>query len=215
LASNDAAWGIRLNSLEQLKHEFSRISAPLIVVKPLVESQNIPQLLNYLENSKAVWMFRNYKDVALSNINHFGVRNGINDLRAIVDNEPNNWRSEKVSRHIRETISTYFSENMNPYDAAVLFWFVRNSFYFELRLQEDSRVMLCCYEDLVFAPEKYMRKIYQQIGQAYPGTNITSQVNSRSRQKGKHLELSPEVEQLAQGLQDKLDAVYHAKAILP
>jgi hypothetical protein len=87
-------------------------------------------------------MFRGYKDVASSNIKYFGLTNGTNDLIPIVNHEPNNWRSENVSSHVRETILKYFSKDMNPYDAAVLFWFARNSIYFDRELDENPRVML-------------------------------------------------------------------------
>ncbi|RPJ27049.1 MAG: hypothetical protein EHM33_09390 [Chloroflexi bacterium] len=211
LSSNDTTGEIRLNSLELVKKEFSRVKAPLIVAKPLVESQNVLELLDYFDNSRAVWMFRNYKDVASSNIKHFGIDNGIKDLGPIVHNEPNNWRSEKASDYVRETISKYFSENMNPYDAAVLFWFARNSIFFDLQLDKDPRVMMCCYEDLVVDPEKYVRSIYQQVGQVYPATGITTEVHSNSRRKGRDIELSLEIEQVAQELQKKLEATYQAK----
>ncbi len=213
LSSNDTTGEIRFNSLELVKKECSRVKAPLIVTKPLVESQNVPELLEYFSNSRAVWMFRNYKDVASSNIKHFGINNGIQDLGPIVSNEPNNWRSEKVSRHVRETISKYFSKDMNHYDAAVLFWFARNSLFFDLELQKDPRVMMCCYEDLVLDPEKYVRSIYQQVGQAYPAISITTEVHSNSRRKGKDIALSPEIEQIAQELQNKLGTAYQSKTL--
>lgn len=213
LTSSDPIGKIRLNSLESVKREISRIRAPFIVIKPLVESQNTPELLGYFENSTALWMFRGYKDVASSNINHFGVDNGINDLRPIADNEPNNWRSENVSDHVRETIIKYFSEDMNPYDAAVLFWYARNSIYFDLELHNNPRVMICYYEDLVVDPEKYVRKIYQEVGQPYPQINITTEVHSNSRRKGRDIKVSPAIEGLAEELQAKLEAAYRRQSI--
>jgi len=102
---------------------------------------------------------------------------------------------------------------MNPYDAAVLSWFARNSIYFDLELHKNPSVMLCSYEDLGLDPEKYVRSIYQPVGQVYPETNITTEVHSNSRKKGKYIELSPEVEQLAQELLDKLEAAYRAKTL--
>ena len=212
LTSNDPVGKIRLNPLESVKKEFSRIRAPFIVIKPLVETQNTPELLSYFDNSTALWMFRGYKDVAASNLKYFGVDNGINDLRPIVNNEPNNWRSENVSEHVRETISKYFSGDMNPHDAAVLFWFARNSIYFDRELDKNPRVMLCLYEDLVLDPEQYVRRIYQKVGQPYPRINITTEVHSNSRKKGKDIEVSPEIEQLAQDLQGKLEAAYRRQS---
>ena len=212
LTSNDTVRGIRLNSLDLMKREFSKIKAPLIVVKPLVESQNTPQLLDYFENSHAVWMFRNCQDVALSNIKQFGVDSGVNNLRPIIKRDTSNWRAERVSDHVRETISKYFAEDMNPYDAAALFWFARNSLYFDLKLHENPRVILCRYEDFVVEPEKYTRSIYQQIGQAFPDTGIASIVHSHSIRKGKDIEFSPAIEQLVQELQKKLETAYRAQA---
>jgi hypothetical protein len=208
ISSNDPLGGIRLNSLDLVKKEFSTLKAPLIVLKPLVESQNVPELLSYFDNSLALWMFRNYKDVALSNIKRFGVPNGINDLRPIVNGEPDNWRSEKVADHVRNTVAKYFSEGMNPYDAAVLFWWARNSIFFDLELGKHPRVMMCSYEDFVLGPEAFVKGIYQRLGQPYPATNITAEVHPNSREKGKNLELSPAIEQLALEMQAKLESAY-------
>jgi len=212
LASNDIE-GIRLNALDLVKKEFSRVRAPFIVTKPLVESQNLPELLDYFSNSTALWMFRNYKGVAASNLKRFGVDNGIKDLRPIVNNEPGNWRSEMVSGHVRETISKFFSDDMNPYDAAVLFWFARNSIFFDLELDKNPKVMMCSYEDFVLDPEKYVRNIYRWAGQTYPGMNITTDVHSNSMKKGKGIELSPEIEQLAIDLNHKLEAAYRSQTL--
>jgi hypothetical protein len=213
LTSNDTARGIRLNSLNLIKRELSKVKAPLIVIKPLVESQNTPKLLDYFANSRAVWMFRNYKDVALSNIKQFGMDSGLSNLRPIIDNDRNNWRAEFVPEHVRATVSRYFSEDMSPYDAAALFWFVRNSLYFDLNLDEDPRVILCRYEDFVLEPEKHMRAIYQKVGQEYPVNGIASIVHSNSVKKGKDIEFSPEVEAIVRELQDKLEAVYKTKLL--
>src|SRR5512138_994897 len=53
LTWDDSLGEIRLNSLELVKKEFSKVKAPLIVAKPLVESQNILELLDYFPNSSA------------------------------------------------------------------------------------------------------------------------------------------------------------------
>lgn len=213
LTSNDTARGIRLNSLDSIKKDLSKIKAPLIVIKPLVESQNTPKLLDYFSNSHAVWMYRNYKDVALSNIKQFGMDSCLSNLRPIINNDKNNWRAERVPEHVREIISRHFSEDMSPYDAAALFWFVRNSLYFDLNLDEDPRVILLKYEDFVVEPEKHMRAIYRQVGQEYPATSIASIVHSNSIKKGKDIEFSPDVEAIVRELQDKLEAVYQAKLL--
>ena len=211
LSSIDKLNGIRLNSLDLIDHKLRKVKAPFIILKPLVESQNTCELLDYFQNSIALWMFRHYKDVAASNLKLFGQKNGINDIRPIVNNEPENWRSEKTSRQVREIISNYFSETMNPYDAAVLFWYARNSLYFDLDLDKNPKVLICKYTDFVNYPEKVVKKIYEKSGYIFTGQDINKYVHTKSLKKGRNIELSMGVESLAQNLLDKLETAYQAQ----
>jgi hypothetical protein len=211
LSSQDFAKGLRLNPLDLVKEEIRKDRAPFIVLKPLVESQNILQLLGYFEESRALWVYRDYRDVAMSNLTHFGNRNGIDDLRPIVANEPNNWRSEGASENVREIVARHFSENMSPYDAAVLFWFARNSLFFESSLDVNPDVLMCRYEDLVSSPVEVVRRVYNLLGQNYPGDKITAGIHSQSLRKGESIGLAPEIDHSARVLLDGLDKAYHVK----
>jgi hypothetical protein len=174
---------------------------PLIVLKPIVESQNIHQLLDYFPGSRALWLYRHYKDVAKSNLKNFGKKNGINDLRPIVQNIENNWRSEKVSKHTREIVAEFFSETMSEPDAAVLFWYVRNSLFFDLKLEDEERVMICRYNKLV-------EKIYGFISLPFPGEKIITEVSTTSVGKGSNIQLNPEIEKLCKEMLQQLDQAY-------
>ena len=211
LSSQDKLKRLRLNPLDIVSKEFGKVRAPFIVLKPLVESQNLPKLLDYFDDSKAMWMFRHYKDVAASNLARFGSENGIDDIRPIVNNEPGNWRSEHLSGDVRETITKYFSEDMNLHDAAVLFWYARNSLFFDLGLDNAPRVFMCKYHDLVMQPGLMMRSVYEHIGQPYPGDMIIRDVHAQSLKKGRAILLSPEVEALADAMMTRLDAAYENK----
>lgn len=204
----------RLNPLPAVEEIIGRDSASIIVVRPLVESQNIVTLLNYFQDSKALWMYRHYKDVAASNIKGFGLRNGIKDLRPLVHNEQQNWRAEHVPEAVRATVLTHFSDEMNPYDAASLFWFVRNSFFFELSLDRRSDVMMCKYEDLVINPRQMVGQIYKFLNHPFPGDRVVSNVYTSSVGRGESIELSPEIEQLCLDLWKKLDNCYQTSRVV-
>jgi len=206
--SSDDPLGIRLNPLPSVREIIFAQKANLVVLKPLVESQNIRNLLDFFPQAKAVWVYRNYKSVASSNLKNFGVYNGINNLRPIVNNELGNWRSERVSDSVRKIICKHFSEGMNPWDAAALFWYVRNSFFFDLDLSSLPRVRMCKYEDFIINPERNLRKIYDQLGMHYPPRNITSRVHSKSISKGKSIHLSAEVEELCEDMYQRLERAY-------
>lgn len=204
---------IRLNPFPSVKEDLLKVRVPLLVLKPLVESQNALELLKGFDGSKALWMYRDYNDVASSNFKYFGINNSISDLRPIVENESGNWRSEKVSKNVREIITSHFSENMNLHDAAVLFWYARNSLYFELGLDHNPDVLICKYEDLVTNSERVVKTIYGNLKQTYPGSKIHKMIHTNSLKKGKSIKLSPEIEQLAKGLLGKLDKVYQANQL--
>jgi hypothetical protein len=208
LSSNDLENHLRLNSLDSIKKEINGDSAPLIVIRPLVETQNILKLLDYFQNSKAVFMYRYYKDVANSNIKYFGLQNGVNDLRPIVQNILGNWRSENIPEDVRKIVRKHFSEEMNPYDAAALFWFVRNSLFFSLRLAEHPDVILCRYEDLIQVPAEIIGSLYRFIDRTFQGQKTVEEVHSLALGKGRDLKLSSEIEDICNELLNKLDSVH-------
>ena len=115
LSSQDTKKKIRLNPLNLVEKDLQKERVPFIVLKPLVESQNASELLDYFEGSKVLWMYRDYRDVALSNLDHFSHNNGYNNIKPILQNDPDNWRSEKVIRsrsknYLRIFFSRYESQ---------------------------------------------------------------------------------------------------------
>jgi hypothetical protein len=156
-------------------------------------------------------MYRNYKDVARSYLRQWGIRKGVEELRTIVENERGNWRSETVPATARKLVLDHFSENIDPYDAAVLFWYVRNSLFFELELDENPNLLMCEYEDFVTSPSEVIRNTYKAIGCNYPGHKIVKKIHPKSINKGKDIELSPDIEGHARELWSKLEAVHRNK----
>jgi hypothetical protein len=208
LSSLDAPKRLRLDPLDSVKAVLDQDRAPLVIVKPLVESQNILQLLSYFEGSKALWMYRHYRDVAASHVKKWGDQNSIRDLRAIVEQRENHWCYENVPAEVRETVLQHFSEEMNGYDAAALYWFVRNSFFFNLHLDTNPMVMLCKYEELVADPVEVMQEVYGFLGHDFPGKRIVANVHMDSVQKGKSVQLASQIECLCDTLLSQLDHVY-------
>lgn len=205
LSSNDLPKKLRLNPLSSVKEALDKDRAPLIILKPLVESQHTLKLLDYFEGSKALWVYRDYRDVASSYVKKFGNYSATNHLKTIVEMHPNSWRYENVSDEIRNIVLQYFAEGMDPHDAAALFWFVRNSLFFELNLVENPKVFLCKYEDLVFNPLEIMKNIYEFLGRDFPGSQIVSEVHTTSVRKGENISLSPEIDFLCMNLLKKFN----------
>ncbi|GAB5472900.1 MAG: hypothetical protein Mars2KO_09990 [Maribacter sp.] len=205
---------LRLDPLPEVLKKMHRTNAPVVALKPLVESQNTVKLLDYFKNSKAIWVFRNYKDVAASNLKKFGRNNGMNNLRPLIENKPGNWRSDKVSEKTRAVVNQFFSEDMVQEDAAALFWYCRNILFFEQDLQSNKRVLLCKYEDLVTHPKTIVKEIYSFSAVHDLPEKIISGIHAGSISKGKNVKLSPEIDHLCESLYNKINAVYTEKTKL-
>lgn len=204
---------IRLKSLKDVKNIIEKQRANLIIFKALVETQNIKNILDYLTNSFSIFIYRDYKDVINSNLNAFGIDNGINDIRPIANDGPDNWRSEMISIKTKNIVKKYFSNDMSPYDAAGLFWYTRNILFYQLNLNLDKRVILCNYKYLVKNPDIVMRNIYEYIGYRFPGKKIVNDVFTSSLGKGKNISLSPDIEYICRKLLTKLNETYNEKPL--
>lgn len=215
LTTGDTLEHVRLNPLPSVKTRLGRDKAPLVVLKPLVESQRVHELMTTFPGSKVLWQYRHYQDVASSNLKAFGMDNGVKDLRPFLANDPDNWRSQNSTAETRDTIRRFFHEDMNPYDAAALFWWARCRLYFDLNLVADRNVLLCRYEDLATDPAATMRHIYAFLGRPYPGDHIVRDVHPQSVGKGRVSRLSPAVDALCADLLGRLDQLNEAALTAP
>jgi hypothetical protein len=204
LSTNDPLH-LRLDSLELVAQRLRDNRAPLVVLKPLVESQNALKIMEALPEARPIWLYRNYLDVVASNLRKFGERNGIDDIRPIAHEIADNWRSDNVSDYTRSIIQRYFAEDMSIYDAAALFWFARNQLFFEQKLETNPRMRLIRYRDFVTKPAQTMREIYAHLERPYPGDGILREVHDESLGRGSTVELSPEIEKLCQDMFSRLN----------
>jgi hypothetical protein len=198
--------GIRLRPLPEVKAHIERLRAPITVLKPLVESQHAPRLLDGLPNARAVWMFRGFESVAVSNITNFGRDNGERDLRLLLTNDPPTWRGELVPDSVRAVLREHYAPDMSPYDAAALFWWARNRLFFDLGLDERPDVFLCEYEALVAAPRRIMHSIYEFCGIYPPARDTTRRIHSNARDRGLSSALNSDVKALCGELHARLVA---------
>lgn len=213
LSSTDLPKKLRLNPLNQVQQELERNKAPIIVLKPLVESQNILQLLDYFSQSKALWMYRHYKDTAISLVGRFGATTSLRNIKCIVEGDRSSWHAEGASDYVRSVVMQHYLEAMSPYDAAALFWFARNQLFYELNLDRNPHVLMARYEDLAIDPGATIEKIYRFLGSSYPEkTKLVQEVKATSVGRGYNIELSPVIEQLCAGLLEQLNQTYAAQS---
>jgi len=213
LSSDDPIEGLRLNPLPEVQARILRDRAPLVVCKPLVESQKLDVLLDLFPATHAIWMYRDFRAVVLSNLKFFGPDTGHRDLAPIVAGDETNWRAEKLAAADRDIILDIYSPELDPHDAAALYWYARNSLFFSRGYDKDPRIRLCRYGDLVARPAVVMARAYDFLGKPYPGDRIVEDVFSGSRGRGRDLDLSPPVRDLCEGMLSRLEN--HTAALRP
>ena len=175
LSSRDPE-GLRWNSLPEVRERLLGCRAGMVVAKPLVETQRLSELLDAIPDSRAVWMYRGVDRVASSNLKFFGAKNGHADLAPVLAGDPANWRSEGTTPQQRETIRELAEAGLGDLDAAALFWWLRNSLFFQGRHQGDERVMVLDYDDLLADAESAMRRCYTWLEEPFPGGRIVADV---------------------------------------
>jgi hypothetical protein len=196
--------GIRLRPLPEVRARIERVRAPIIVLKPLAESQHAARLLDALPNARGLWMFRGFESVAASDLAYFGRGNGERNLRLLLTNDPPNWRAEVVPDSTRVVLEEHYARDMNPDDAAALFWWARNRLFFDLGLDKRPDVFLCEYEALLAAPWPVMRSIYDFCGIDPPARDTTRRVHSNMRDRDASSPTSNDVKAVCEELHARL-----------
>ena len=152
---------------KMLKHDANRI----VVVKPINDMQYSDRLLDYWNDTRAIWVFRHYLDTITSAVRKWGpaqkkIVGWIMDKEEIILTESEardkdfSTYMERMSRDTFTMIKNLAYENMSPEDGAALMWFMRNAILFDLNLQADRRVLLISYEDIVTDPQRNVKTVF-------------------------------------------------------
>lgn len=175
-----------------------RSRAPFFVIKALCEAQDIRHLLDAFAPARALWIVRDYADVANSMGKNFSstatVMKRIRD-----DRQAGGWRSRGMSDDTYARVQALVRSDISEEAAAALQWYVRNVLYFELGLADDERVMLVYYEDLVTRPAAAFERICGFLGLRYSAT-LTSTVFASSVGKHAPPDMDPQIVALCEDL---------------
>src|SRR5918995_1735117 len=149
--------------VEGSKHAF-------VLFKPLCDSHRIPELLDELDTpsqGRAIWAYRAFEGRVRSSVAKFGDSN-LRALRRISEGTGSGlWQAGGLSEENLELIRSFDYDRMTPESASALFWFVRNSLYFDLGLDRRSDVTLASYEAMIGEPELEMRTLCAFLGLPY------------------------------------------------
>lgn len=188
----------RLRRADTVRRLTLLTGASMVVIKPLVESHRVVDLLDRLPDSRAVWMYRHYAEVASSNLKRFGPDNGRSNVTRALSGDPRDWRAQGLGEHEAEVLSGFDFESLGNYDFAALFWWLRNRLFFGQQLVDEDRLRMCSYRTLVTEPQETIDAMYELAGVEPLRPGAAARIHGSSIDKGRDIGLDPQVRDLCE-----------------
>ncbi|MBN1564069.1 MAG: sulfotransferase domain-containing protein [Anaerolineae bacterium] len=182
----------------------NRAHCEWVAFKPICDVQHAAELLDSHAGGKAIWIFRHYTDVANSAINKWG-RGQYHHIErlAMVDN-CTHWFCENVDPDTRALINHFFLAGISDHEAGILKWYVRNQWFFTLKLFERrDHVLLIQYEDLVRDSASIGQKVFDFLNVRFDPRYV-DHFHEYSIRKSDFPAIKPEIQELCDDLLQKL-----------
>jgi hypothetical protein len=178
-----------------------------VLFKPLCDSHRVGRLLETLatpSGAYAIWAYREFEGRVRSSLAKFGDDN-LRVLREIAAGQgERRWQAQGLSEENRRLIASFDYDALTPASAAALFWYIRNSLYFEQGLDQRADVMLISYDRFVADPAATMQPLCDFLGFAY-SPQLVAHVESRAPADRAPLELDERIRAHCTELLVKLD----------
>lgn len=198
----------QMKDIHTIRNLAQASKANFFIIKALCESDSINLFLDKFKPAKAIWIIRNYYDVAYSAIRSFSNFTPQLIRLASGKNRKEDWRARGMSDETRDLIGTVADQEMGELNAAAMMWYYRNVLFFEQGLDSDSRVGLVYYEDLIKDPVPRFQSIFDFLEIPYYTPSITKHIHKDSLRKNKRsTPLSPQVQSICNDLQFRFDSV--------
>jgi hypothetical protein len=182
-----------------------------VLFKPLCDSHRTAELLEELGTptpGKAIWAYRSVDGRVRSALAKFGDSN-LRALSRIASGVGGGmWQAQGLSEASLELIRGFDYARLAPASAAALFWYVRNSLFFELGLDERPDVILMSYDGMLAQPAATMRRLCAFLGLPFTATLI-EHVERRDQPHASSLEIDPVIRKHCDALQERLDGIAH------
>jgi hypothetical protein len=198
-----------LRSDDTVRRIVERSRHRYVLFKPLCDSHRVDSLLDDLgapAPGRAIWTVRDVDGRVRSALAKFGANN-LMVLRDIAAGRAGAmWQAQRLSAPTLETIRGFDYESMTPETAGALFWWARNSLFFELGLERRRDVILVSYGDMLAQPAATMRALCAFLDLEYRSAFI-AHISPHPRRSIAPLAIDPRVRQLCDQLQDRFDAI--------
>ena len=212
--------GWRLRPDADIEALIDRQKARLIIFKPINDSQSALQMLARFDNSRIIWIYRDFNDTSNSAVTRWGPAQ--RDMVVWIGKALGKYGSvEKAMPAIVEKSGfAVYAENMSPetcelligwtrspiseHTGAAIMWYLRNQLFFEQGLETNERSLLIGYEKFVQRPAEQLNRMGQFLSTRQL-RNRAGDVFSSSVGKDEMPDILPAVLQACQLLNGRLD----------
>ncbi|MCX6832732.1 MAG: hypothetical protein NT028_11500 [candidate division Zixibacteria bacterium] len=203
--TSQAMLNYRIRSDDFIRQTVRDSHHKFVVFKPLTDSHRAGDFLNLLPRSFGIWAFRRVEDRVNSAVAKFGDHN-LQVLTQLARGEGiEKWQAQGLTESDFQFIRGFDYSTMSPHGAAALFWYLRNSLFFNCGLQAVENVLPIAYEDLVASPMTMLQNICQFVGAEYR-SDMVSRVHAQSVGRAKS-NLPSEIVDICQPLYDRLHRI--------
>lgn len=174
-----------------------------MVFKPLKDSERIRHLLSLSPSGTALWAYRFYMDRINSAVKEFGTH-PLEVFESFAKGQRDAWQLRAIDPEVEKVLMQFNAAELTAHEGAALMWWVRNSLYFTLNLQSESRVRLWSYDTFVRDSTRGLKALLGFIGaNEYP--YMLEDVHSESFRKDAEPVLRAEIRELCQALYERLE----------
>jgi hypothetical protein len=170
-----------LRSLEfpALRKSLKAVKSPIILLKPLHETQRITDFLDEFSDAPAIFSLRHYYSVVQSHLHYYSsphsLRYGTQGhdpfeyVRGILPSAEPTWKNENHSQTHQNLVEELWQHVESPADAYALYWLSRNQLYFDQELED--RVALVRFERILESPSQSLASLSKHIRHGIPKRN--------------------------------------------
>jgi hypothetical protein len=192
-----------IKSYNILHHTIDVCKMPYVAYKTLCDSHKIIDILHEFEPCKALWIYRNYRDVANSYDRKWP--HADRAIRIVcTGGTGGGWFQEGVSEDSQHILRDIYSSHLTRYDCLCLAWWARNRLVIEHNLGDLPNVLLVDYDRLVQHKFDECNTIYQFLGLDFR-ERMVADVHAESIGRHQVPAINPDVQQLCDDLTGTLE----------
>lgn len=194
---------VLLEPLERIEQLAARTPFPVIALKPICETHRVCELLERFPGSRAIWIFRNYRDaVSSASIKWQSGREAVRRL-ATGELDRAGWRAGGLTPAKLALVRELYDDALSLHAANAIMWYLRNDLFFDLGADRHPGILLLRYEALLNDPQPMLQRLFRFAEVSMPD-GCRNLINGSSRSRSAFPPLPTRLEALCEQLERRL-----------